>query len=237
MRFYLLFEGDLSTIKAVNNSFEKIGDFKCLSIVENCDFKLHRILKFPPDLVFINLDSFSKDCYGIIEKVNKALGFPPVYIGITSSARKGFQALKNGFTDVIENKDTKTILETIVQNVARLQPKRLFCIRYYNDFQYLILRDLVYLKADGYNTEFFMKDGSSFVNFETLKNCHLQLPINFQRIHNSFVINSHYVRRIHTGKGVLYVRNFTPPIPLSKSFIGNINEVKRLLMDACNSTI
>lgn len=237
MRFYILFDSDASTIKRVTDSLSTIGDFQCLAIVKSADFKTHEILKFSPELIIINLDNFGLASYGIIEKLNKALGFPPAYIGITSSLKKRIEAFKKGFTNVIDQADDTEINKAISHYKATQVPNKFYCVSYYNDFQYLILTDIIFLKADGYATEFFMNDGSILTNYKTLKHCHQQLPFNFQRIHNSYVINCYHVRRIHVGKGEIYLRNFQKPLPLSKSYLGNLTEVKKLLIDPRNPTI
>lgn len=233
MRFYLIFDNDASSIKAITNSFNSVGDFECAAIVSTPSFELHKILKFDPELVLINLDIFWLTHREIIKKINKSLGILPSYIGITSCVAKGYSAFKDGFIDVIdEPANLDAVLRAVTNYNKRRLPNMFYCISYYHDFQYLLIKDILLLKADSYTTEFFMTDGRILTNFKTLKHSHLHLPINFQRVHKSYVINSIYVRRIHIGKGEIYLYNLKQPIPLSKSFIGNIEIVKKLLMEA-----
>lgn len=233
LRFYLIFDTDPCSSKAITNSFNRIGDFECSGIVKSSTFKLHKILKFEPELVLINLDTFWESHQELIEKLNKALGISPNYIGITNCAVKGLKAFKNGFIDVIdEPTNSNAILKVITDYNTRRMPNKFYCISYYHDFQYLNIDNIVLLKADGYTTEFVMSDGKCFTNFKTLKNSHLQMPFHFQRIHKSYVINSFYVRRILIGKGKVYLQNLDAPIPFSKSFAKNIDTVKKLLLEA-----
>ncbi len=233
LRFYLVFDNDASSTKAITNSFNSIGDFECSGVINSSTFKLHKVLKFEPEIVLINLDTFWESSQEIIEKLNKSLGIAPNYIGVTKCAVKGLKAFKNGFIDVIdEPTNLNVILKVVADYKAKQYTNKFFCISYYYDFQYLAIKEIVLLKADGYTTEFFMSDGSCLTNFKTLKHSHSQLPINFQRIHKSYVINSFYVRRIHIGKGEVYLRTLNSPIPLSKSFVRNIDTIKRLLLEA-----
>lgn len=237
LRFYLIFDSDASSANAIINSFNDIGDFECAGVVETGDFQLHEILEFQPELVLINLDAFWHNQFEIIEKLNKSLGIPPNYIGITSCSIKGLKAFKNGFMDVIEEpQNSKTIFKILTDYKTSGVSYKFYCISYYYDFQYVLISDIILLKADGYTTEIIMRDGSCFTNFKTLKNSHLQLPFNFQRIHKSFVINSYYVSRIHIGRREIYLRNWDGPLPLSNSFLSNITNIKKLLTDARNTT-
>ncbi len=238
MRFYLIFDNDPSSSKVITNSFNSIGEFECSAIVKNSHFKLHEILKFEPELIIINLDTFWGNHQEIIQKLNKSLGIAPNYIGITRCAIKGLKAFKSGFIDVIDEPTNKeAILKVLVDYKTIRVPNKFYCISYYYDFQYLLINDIVLLKADGYTTEFIMSDGRCLTNFKTLKHSHLLLPYNFQRIHKSYVINSFHVSRIHLGKGKIYLRNWKNPLPLSKSYLVNIETVKKLLLNARNASI
>lgn len=231
MRFYLLFDSNASTIKAVTSCFQKIGGFQCVGTIQSPNFKRHTILQTPPELVIINLDSTNLDFYAIKKKLNKSLGLPPKYIGITASAKEGFNAFKCGFTEVLLNPTSTDILMALKNYKASQAVSKLYCISYYQEFQYLFLSDIAFLKAEDYTTDFFMRDGSRLTNFKTLKHSLVGLPKNFQRVHNSFAINSLYVRKIHLGKGEVQLRGFDTPIPVSRSFLENINEVKGILRD------
>lgn len=230
LRFYIIFDRDLVTSTAIMNGFAFFGDFQCSAVVDTPVFQAHKILEFQPELVIINLDNFRSEYLEIVEKLNRATGVLPKYIGITSCTTMGFKAFKNGFMDIIdEPKNPRKILE-ILRNYRRAHlPNKFYCISYYHDFQYISMDSILLIKADGYTSEFIMKDGSVLVNFKTLKHSHEQLPQNFQRIHKSFVINSFYVRRIHIGRGEIFLRNWHQPVPISKTYLRNIDTVKRLL--------
>jgi len=230
LRYYILFDIDAATIKAVTDSFKSINGFECLGVFEPNHNQISSILKFIPELVIINLDIFWDSYQQLIKRLNKYFGVTPNYIGITRCARRGLTAFKNGFKDVIdEPTDLKKIEQVLLSYKKTRLANKFYCISYYYDFQYLAIDDILFLKADGYTTEFFMTDGRCLTNFKTLKHSHLQLPYNFQRIHKSYVINSIHVRRIHIGKGEIHLLNVKHPLPVSKSYIRNIDIIKRLL--------
>ena len=233
MRFYILFEPDSSIAKSISQALDAHGEFRCLQVVKDANFKIHKILEFPPELVIINLDKFPSASIKLVEKLNLALGIPPKYIGVTNDITKGFEAFKNGFVDIINLPLKGPDLQRVVSRYKTCVPSnRFICLRYYHDFHYLKLNNIVYLKADNYTTEFFTTDGKQVTNFKTLKHSHEQLPTQFQRIHKSYVINSHFVRRIHIGKHELYLQNVAKPLPISKSFLPNICIIKSMLMNA-----
>ncbi len=101
------------------------------------------------------------------------------------------------------------------------------CIKSYGDYQFIALKDVVYLQADNNTTDFYLVNGKSLSAYKTLKHYENNLPSFFYRIHNSFVVNSNYVSRINTGKSLCYLNNNEVSLPFSKTFKDNIDTIIR----------
>lgn len=99
------------------------------------------------------------------------------------------------------------------------------CIKSYGDYQFIALKDVVYLRADNNTTDFHLLNGKVLSAYKTLKHYENNLPPFFYRIHNSFVVNSNHVSRINTGKSLCYLNNNEVSIPFSKSFKENIDTI------------
>lgn len=197
--------------------------------------KLNRGLKFTPELVLINFDSITTNPFKTIKLINKQFGIPPKYIALTTCYQKAFKALKKGAVDVVDKFEKPEEIQKAIQRYHKVYlPSKLFCIQYYHNYQYLYLNDILFLKADNYTTDFILKDGNTVNGFETLKQSHLQLPYNFQRVHRSYVINSYYVRRIDYGKKEIKLCHIERPIPISKTYIQNVAKVKQILTQGEN---
>lgn len=101
------------------------------------------------------------------------------------------------------------------------------CIKSYGDYQFIALKDVVYLQADNNTTDFHLVNGKTLSAYKTLKHYENNLPPFFYRIHNSFVVNSSYVSRINTGKSICYLNNNEVSVPFSKTFKENIDTIIR----------
>ena len=103
------------------------------------------------------------------------------------------------------------------------------CLKSYRDFQYLNTDDILYLQADNNATEFVMKDGTTNNAFKTLKTFEQQMPPNFVRIHQSYIVNINYISGISYGRGLCTLKLRKLQLPFSKSYRNNIDELKALL--------
>lgn len=231
MRYYLLFDDQKTTVGAVESSLGKWGDFRGLGIGDPNKFSLEK-LNPEPTLVIINLDRFAGDWELVLNRLNACLSFPPHYIGITTNAQEGFKAYKKGFVNVIDISGNNGEIDIVMRNYCKkYNPPSVFPIAYYSDVQYVRLKEVLYLRADDNSTELVLRDGKVITNFKSLRHTLGRMPRNFQRIHNSFAVNCHYVERIRGSKGQVFLRNLHKPLPLSETYYKNVTAIKEVLRD------
>lgn len=99
----------------------------------------------------------------------------------------------------------------------------ILCIKSYGDYRYIDARDICYLQADNNSTDIYLNTGEVVTAFKTLKHFENVLTYPFVRIHNSYIVNSSLISRIHTGNAVCHIKNSTAKIPFSKSYKTNID--------------
>ncbi len=99
------------------------------------------------------------------------------------------------------------------------------CIKSYGDYQFIALKDVVYLQADNNTTDFHLQNGKKLTAYKTLKHYENNLPSFFYRIHNSYIVNSNFVSRINTGKSLCYLHNNEISVSFSKTFKDNIDTI------------
>ena len=90
------------------------------------------------------------------------------------------------------------------------------CLKSYSDYHYVDTKDILYLQADNNTTDFVMKDGTTISAYKTLKTYQQQLPKNFVRIHQSYILNTDYVSRINYGKSLCTLKLRKVQLPFSK---------------------
>lgn len=97
------------------------------------------------------------------------------------------------------------------------------CVKSYGDYRYIQATDICYLQADNNSTDIHLNSGEMITAFKTLKHFEGVLDYPFVRIHNSYIVNTDYVSRIHTGNAVCHIRDSANKLPFSKSYKENID--------------
>lgn len=143
------------------------------------------------------------DFVKLVLKLNKEISLAEIPLAVTSKA---------------EDK-----LTYIQHDVATLTEPLILCIKSYGDYRYIDTRDICYLQADNNSTDIYLNSGEKVTAFKTLKHFENVLSFPFVRIHNSYIVNSQFISRIHTGNAVCYIKNSTTKIPFSKSYRANID--------------
>jgi two-component system LytT family response regulator len=144
---------------------------------------------------------------------------------IKQSPAEYFQAVSKA----TELQPTLQPIETdkVTADVQRSDVDIQICIKSYGDYQFIALKDIIYLKADNNTTDFYLKNGKKLTAYKTLKHYENNLPSYFYRIHNSYIVNSNYVSRINTGKLICYLDDNEISVSFSKTFKDNIDTIIR----------
>ena len=149
-----------------------------------------------------------------------------------------FEVLDETLTEDLETEEIATAdNDTDVNIVTKADPTAVLgtaeilksqslviCVKSYGDYRYIDSEDVLYFEADNNSTDIHLNNGEMITAFKTLKHFETVLPpIQFLRIHNSYIINVNQVSRIHTGNTVCYIKNSTTKLPFSKSYKENVD--------------
>jgi DNA-binding LytR/AlgR family response regulator len=124
-------------------------------------------------------------------------------------------------TDV-DNDDKSEV--TFIQSELKEKPLTI-CVKSYGDYRYINSEDICYLQADNNSTDIHLNNGEMITAFKTLKHFEAVLKYPFVRIHNSYIVNTDYISRIHTGNAVCHIKDTTTKLPFSKSYKENIDQI------------
>lgn len=230
---YTIIDSDATSNLQLKHYLEEYGDFTCTSEARDSNEGLNSILKFAPHIVFINLNERAQEYFQMVTELHQYLNSLPIIIGLAKGKQYAYDAIKNGFFDYWlipynEFEIRKSLLRLKKQIPVTPEPQTL-CLSSYRDFQYIDTDDILYLKADNNATEFIMKDGTINNAFKTLKTFENQLPKNFVRIHQSYIVNTNCISRISYGKSICTLKYNKKQLPFSKSYRKNIDYLKQLL--------
>ncbi|MEC4048000.1 LytTR family transcriptional regulator DNA-binding domain-containing protein [Flavobacterium sp. SUN046] len=127
---------------------------------------------------------------------------------------------------IVESELRKPSLsDSNVAPVAQKEKPLVLCIKSYGDYRYINASDICYLHADNNSTDLHLSNGEIITAFKSLKHFESLLKKPFYRIHNSYIVNTDFVSRIHTGNSICYIKNTTTKLPFSKSYKETIDQI------------
>ncbi|MEP3210363.1 MAG: LytTR family DNA-binding domain-containing protein [Maribacter sp.] len=230
---YAIIDSETSATLNLQHFLSECGEFDCLAIAENSVEGLNAILKYKPSLVFINLNADAHSYFQMSIELLQYTHDLPVFIGISKTKKYAYEAIKNNFFDYwllpYNEFDVRKSIMRLQKNMPQEDPAPTLCLKSYRDFQYINTNEILYLRADNNSTEFVMKDGTITHAFKTLKTFEPQMPKNFVRIHQSYIVNSNYISGISYGKASCTLKHKKEQLPFSKSYRENIDALKQLL--------
>lgn len=230
---YAIIDPEATSKLQLQHYLEEYDELQSTGSARNLDDGLNHILKTNPDIVFVRLAENAEACFQMVAQLHQYALDLPIMIGFAHSKQYAFEALKHHFFDYwllpyAELEIRKTFLSLRKRFPKENQPQRL-CLKSYQDFQYLSTDEILYLKADNNATDFFMTDGSVVSAYKTLKTFEDQLPKNFVRVHQSYILNVQFIDRVNYGKAVCTLKGSKLQLPFSKSYRENVEGLKHLL--------
>ncbi|UOB16886.1 LytR/AlgR family response regulator transcription factor [Abyssalbus ytuae] len=232
---YVIVDNQTQAIDRLKEAFRDYPEYYCVGISGNRDDAVSLILDKSPRLVFLEVEI--PDCYNnmsvfsLINELKKYIDTLPEIIVTTTSDQYAIEAIRNGVHDYLLKPLSNNYLKMALLRFSKKQQElpETICVKSHGDYRYVNMNEVLYLKADNNTTDFYMSDGKTIGAYKTLKYFEESLPKYFVRIHNSYIINTNYVTRIHFGKSKFSIKDFTDTIPFSKSYKENVELIKNNL--------
>lgn len=230
---YSILDSDATSNLQLQHYLEEYGDFCLVSNAKSSSEGLDTILKFSPDVVFINLNDRAYEYFQMVTELFQYVKELPILIGISRTKEYAYDAIKNNFFDYWLLPYTEFNIRKSILRLKKLMPKegelQTLCLQSYRDYHYVDTKNILYLQADNNATDFVMKDGTVINTYKTLKKYQGQLPDNFVRVHQSYILNTDYVSRINYGKSICTLKLRKLQLPFSKSYRENVDGLKKAL--------
>ncbi|MBP2833990.1 response regulator transcription factor [Aquimarina sp. U1-2] len=230
---YIIIDNDPKAVETIQLALEDKNDYFCMGIARDEQTALDLILERKPRLVFLEPETpglyANQTQYSIKAELNKYMSTLPEFVVVTKTNDFAIEGIRNRILDYIVKPMSKSqILRALMRFEKDLDEVsgNTLCFRSYGDYRFVNIEEVLYLKADNNTTDFIMSNGNKVEAFKTLKHFQDSLPDHFVRIHNSYIINTRYVSRIHFGKAKCAIKNTNDMIPFSKSYKMNVEEIK-----------
>ncbi len=233
MRFsYIIIDENDETEKEIIGLFENFPNYFCAGIIKDNQNAINQIIKVKPQLVFYTIPTKTNENTFTSKNIAELFQYAnaiPYFIAVSKSENKAFEAIQAGVSDfILEPINLNTIGKCLFKFEKRTPPNAInaICIKSYSDYQFVALQDIVYLKADNNTTDIKLHNGKIINAYKTLKHFENTLPFYFLRIHKSYIVNIHYVSRIHFSKSKCYM-NYNEILPFSINYRDNIDAIVR----------
>lgn len=230
---YVIIDNDRKSAHAIQIALERQTDYFCVGIASNEQDALDMILERKPRLVFLEPDTpeveGEKTGYNLMIELAKYINFLPEVIVTTMTTNYAIEGIRNNVLDYILKPLNKSQLLRTIKRFEKGQEhvsENTLCFKSYGDYRFVNIDEVMYLKADSNTTDFMMSSGNKVEAFKSLKHFQHLLPDHFVRIHNSYIINTRFVSRIHFGKAKCAIKNSKDLIPFSKSYKTNVEGIK-----------
>jgi len=230
---FIIIDDDPDTIQKIQLAFENFNQYLCVGVAATEDEGLDLILERSPALVFMNIEIPGNGCektmFSMLNGLRKFIDELPRFVVLAETAEYAIESIRNDVLDyILKPIDLKLLRRTLFrfQKNHSTEADSTLCFKSYGDYKFINMDEVVYLKADNNTTDFMMESGDVVGAFKSLKYFQETLPKNFVRIHNSYIVNTQYVSRIHFGKSTCSLRNSNLYIPFSKSYRQNVEFLK-----------
>ena len=235
---YIIIEYQDAIINKITSIMDEFSEFNCVGYANNYEESMNIVLREMPDLIFINIDLDESNPFGLVKDLNQYLKNDTELIAISSSTEKTYESIKIGFFDYLllptnELEIRKSIIK--FKKKHPIEANNIICLKSYKDYQYLNLDEVIFLKADNNTTDFHMIEGNVINSFKTLKSFESILPLNFLRVHKSYIINSNYVSRVNYSNSQCTVKKINHNVPFTKTYKNNVEFMINLLSPSVNS--
>jgi len=226
--FVLIDESENST--ATLDAIKNYEAFLCVAICSSKEEGMKKILELKPNIVFLSIGITSTSqthSFSLLSELHEYLIDLPTIIVLSNSKEAAYEAYQRGVSGYlvqpIDEIDLQKCLMRYQKTHKSLGAK--ISIKSNGNYHFVNPNDIIYLKADGNTTDFYLKNGKIISAFKTLKHFEQLLPFYFFRIHHSYLINIEYVSRINLGKSSCYLDNNEIILPFSRTYKDNIDAI------------
>ncbi|GGG35550.1 hypothetical protein GCM10011344_40510 [Dokdonia pacifica] len=233
---YVIIDSNPETVYAIQLAMENFNNFICIGISSGEQEGLDMILERNPSLVFLNIELEHHNSgitgYYLMDALQKYMDVQPQFVALASSAQYAIEGIRHSVLDYIITPIDKNVLRRTLFRFRKSEfsaPADIndtLCLKSYGDYKFVNTNEVLFLKADNNTTDFVRVNGTTVSAFKTLKFFQESLPEHFIRVHNSYIVNSHYISRIHFGKSQCTMEHSDFAVPFSKSYKENVEAIR-----------
>lgn len=213
------------------------GRFEILAMCNSVDQALPAIQQHNPDLIFLDIQMPQKNGFDLLEKFPQR-DFEVIFT--TAHKEHGIDAIKNEAFDYLLKpididelhktisrffKKNKPIDETLLLIEKQLKKHQVIVLKSQELDEYIPLEKILYLKAEGNYTEFYLEGGERRLISKSIGYFEKRLETSnlFVRLHHSILANCTKFQKYEKKEGYMILKN-GDKVSVSVRKSANLNE-------------
>ena len=224
---FLIINDDLADGQALLKLFANFPNYTCAGIIKNTPDAIEQIMKNVSQLVLIDVSMEMGLSFSMIRDMFQYVTVMPYIIATSKNKDNALEAIQSGISDYLIEPLQLHLLGKSLFRFEKLNTEKSpvsICIKSYSDYHFIVLQEIMYLKADNNTTDIHLNNGKVVTAYKTLKHFEAALPNYFARIHKSYIVNIHFVSRIHFSKSKCYL-NYNEILPFTANYRTNIDAI------------
>ncbi|MCW8878130.1 MAG: LytTR family DNA-binding domain-containing protein [Kangiellaceae bacterium] len=176
------------------------------------------------DLLFLDLNLHGTSGFDLLKSVTAA-SFHTIIV--SAYAEQAIKAFEYGVVDFVAKPFNQERINQAVTKVLDAKARsdygaRHLAVRKTAGIALVEVKDIVYVKADGHYTHLILADKKSHLHDKPIEKIAKLLPLNFERVHRSYLVNMNMVKALRIEAGGSYQLELKTElsldsIPLSRS--------------------
>ena len=185
-----------------------------LGLASNAHQGIELIAETKPDLVFVDVQMRGMTGFDMLKEIGE-VDFDVIFV--TSFDKYALKAIKYSALDYLLkpiniaelqiaiskfDRGRKEQVSSLLENLNNPGGKHKIAIKHSRGIRYANEDEIIRCQADGNYSTIFFQDSTNLLVAKTLKEFDELLPIDtFFRVHQSHIINLHFVKAYHQGRG------------------------------------
>lgn len=192
---YLIIEDNPKAIESLSMFMKKFPQFIEKGIAHNAKNGVLLILEQKPDLIFLDVELENSNGFELIKELNTKLNVMPTIIMTTSHDHYAKEAINNNAFYFISKPYDPDEIELALRKFEKtyIENQSQILIKNAEGHHFINLEDIIMVMSDGNYSHIFKKDLKIVTSAKGITDIKEKLPLNFMRIHKSYVINTSFI--------------------------------------------
>jgi len=225
---YLIIEDNPAAAEALQLLMDDFEEFQGTVVVSQLKEGIKAVLTHKPDLVFLDVELPDFTGFDFLRTLRNHLQELPEIIMSTAHEKYALNAVNEDILFyLMKPVDPDELLIAINRfRIKRARVQKAITVKTQKGYSFLSLEDIFLVKSSSNYTCFYTRDLQQVVVSKTMKEFEPYLQEGFLRVHKSYIVNTRFIRYLHTAKRRIQL--FVPEmgeLSMGSDFIRSLNEL------------